>query len=122
MPDYNSIIITLENYWGEKLKRILLIHTGFDTTSREFFDVENATVIPNAMYGKYKLGYGSPKDYWFMVIETLNGSIYRTRDDFYCSVRSEDKGRVTVGINGDAKTMYVHFPASGDCSTSLKLI
>lgn len=119
MSDHITARINLENYWGEELKRIYIRHLGVRGKSISYLNVKNGEVIENALYGDYMLGDGSPVDYWFMEIETLNGEKYATKDNFSCSIKKSDNGNVTLGINGEAKTMYVHFPSSSDCSTAL---
>ncbi|CAG9423319.1 hypothetical protein [Providencia alcalifaciens] len=54
-----------------------------------------------------------------MEVETLDGKKYKNKESFYCSIADEDKGEVTIGVNGEARSMYVHFPKSSDCKTSL---
>ncbi|BBG59297.1 hypothetical protein [Providencia rustigianii] len=113
--------VTLENYWGEHLKRVYLSHTGFLTKVRTHLDMPDGTIYKDALIFQYQLGIGSPKDYWYMEIETLSGKKYRTKDNFYCSISEEDHGQVTIGMNGEEKTMYVNFPSSSDCKTNLNL-
>lgn len=84
-------------------------------------NVNHGVIIENALIIAYQLGLDSPQDYWYMEIETMDGVKYKTKEDFYCSLKEIDNGKVIIGINGEAKTMYVHFPASSDCKTSLKL-
>lgn len=111
--------ISLENYWGEELKYIFIQHSGLVSKSMSYYNVKQGEIILNALYGDYMLGEGSPIDYWYMEIETLNGEKYVTKTNFSCLIRSADNGKVTLGINGEEKTMYVHFPESSDCKTAL---
>lgn len=117
-----SGFVTLENFWGEELKKIHIRHTAKETQVMTYVNVANGAIIENALAFSYQLGFDSPNDYWYMQIETLTGDVYQTKENFYCSISALDLGKVTIGINGDAKTMYVHFPVSSDCKTSLNLV
>lgn len=127
MTNGNNLVIvmtgtaTLVNTWGAELKRVYLRHIGAESRAIEYKKVQNGMTISEALRFRYQLGWSSPKDYWYMEIETLSGELYKTKESFYCSINGADFGKVIIEIDGSSKDMLVKFPQSSDCSTSLNL-
>lgn len=116
-----------ENYWGEELVEVQLVHyvSGFiDTnkylmTSKRLENVANNTSLKKAFTVTYQKNNIDRYDFWEVVIRTLTGKIYRTKDRFRCSIAFYDSENIILGVNGDAQTLYVAFSSSSGCSTKL---
>nr|WP_282557177.1 MULTISPECIES: hypothetical protein [Providencia] len=123
-------LATFENFWGEDLTRVEIhyyISDIINSSEPRFYkrsfmrNVPNKSILKDVFSFKYELGVFDSYDYWQVLIETQSGRVYETKSNFYCSIKKEDHGQVTLGVNGESKKLYVHFPSSSDCSTALKL-
>ncbi|WP_265694429.1 hypothetical protein [Providencia rustigianii] len=120
---------TIENFFGEELKYIYVLHyvSGLTHKGSErrlidekfFSNLPNKSISENIFSFKYELGLPNSFDYWFIKLETISGKTYATKKNFYCSIKEEDRGKVILGVNGEAKTLYVAFSSSSGCSTKL---
>lgn len=116
-----------ENYWGEKLVVVDIIHymsNIFDVDQNNndivrLFDVNDKTKIFNTMIFIYGLGSVDLLDYWKVKIITESGKVYSSRSGLRCSIKNEDRGNVILGVNGNAKRMYISMTDSGSCSKPL---
>ncbi|MEY0975885.1 hypothetical protein AB7196_08020 [Providencia rettgeri] len=120
-------LATFENFWGEDLSSVVIEHyvnnlsnsrTKKYPSSQTLSKIANKAVMKDIFAFKYELGINDSYDYWVVEITTKSGKKYRTKSSFYCSITFEDKGKVVLGVNGDFKRLYVHFPSSSDCSTA----
>ncbi|MDD9338846.1 MAG: hypothetical protein PV362_04145 [Providencia heimbachae] len=127
---YYHGLATFENFWGEDLILVEIHYHISDIINnsearfykRKFIrNVPDKSILKDVFSFKYELGVSGSYDYWQVLIETQSGKVYKTKDNFYCSIKKEDHGQVTLGVNGESKKLYVHFPSSSDCSTALKL-
>ncbi|EKT55620.1 hypothetical protein [Providencia sneebia] len=116
-----------ENYWGEALHSVEITHyvKGFiDKTKRLqtyklLEDVPDKTVAEQHFQIVYEQRIIDSYDYWNVVIKTESGKIYRTKDNFYCSIAYYDDNQIILGVNGDAKSLYVVFTHSSGYNTEL---
>lgn len=121
--------LDFENYWGKKLVSVEIIHylssifdSGkFYSVYKKINNIEDKTVVPNAMGFRYSLGDFGYLDYWMITITTEDNEIYSTNGSHRCSIEEKDNGKVILGVNGDSKRMYISM-TSGNCSSSLKRI
>ncbi|HHR6129070.1 TPA: hypothetical protein ACS72K_000644 [Providencia alcalifaciens] len=111
------IYITFENFWYEDLKVVKFKHHSLNQkpTNFEIYNVKQGEKRNKAGHAEY----ANFHDYWFLEFETMSGERYLTKDNFYCDITEEDEEPVILGVNGDAKTMYVAFTHSSGCSTRL---
>lgn len=116
-----------ENYWGEELTKVDLVHyvSGIVNTTKIFMTSKTLQNVPDKASLKkeftiqFQRNSVESYDYWEVTIHTKSGKIYRTKDRFYCSIAFYDSENVILGVNGDAKTLYVAFSSSSGCSTKL---
>lgn len=128
--DYPVGICDFENYWGENLDSVEIIHfiSGIGTGSEHYkargvlVNVADKTKINNVLSFSHTNGSFGLYDYWRIRFTTESGETYKSKDKFYCSFSESDNHRVILGVNGDARTLYVAFPSSSGCSTKLKLV
>ncbi|ELZ5938253.1 hypothetical protein U0L13_000395 [Providencia stuartii] len=114
---WNLGFITFENFWHEKLKYVRLYHTTDNgkPTDMTLYHVENGSIIKKA--GSFE--YDGQLNYWRLEIITERGEKFITKNNFYCTITEEDDPEVIIGVNGDARTMYVAFSHSSGCKTKL---
>lgn len=114
------------NGWGEDLASITLRHRrGNDSEKEEMKTwraVKSATWTPESdeLKFKYETGMGSPYDYWWIKVVTLNNKSYSCKDNFYCSLSSGDDGSVKITADAAAKEAIVKFSSSSGCDVALK--
>lgn len=120
---------TVENFFGEEIKAYHVEHyvsnAGNSALVRRylrfdvFYNVPDKAIMKDKFWFTYELGVDDSYDYWYVRIETKSGKIYETKHNFICSVRESDKGKVTLGINGESMQFYVSCASSGSCATPL---
>lgn len=116
-----------ENYWGEELTRVDLVHyvsglidkTKLFMTSKTLLNVPDKTSLKKELAIQFQRNSIESYDFWEVTIHTKSGKVYRTKDRFYCSIAYFDSENVILGVNGDARTLYVSFSSSSGCSTKL---
>lgn len=113
--------VSIENYWGEEVKSISVEHKSGNIEKTEGFveNIKHGEKIDGVFHFYYQMGLFSPENTWSVSVLTNNGDIYKTEGYFSCSITDSDEGVTVIGINGDAKTVYVTFPKSGSCSKKL---
>ncbi|MEY0233450.1 hypothetical protein [Providencia manganoxydans] len=121
--------LDFENYWGEKLFSVEIIHYLSDIINvaeiysmyKKIMYVDDKTKVTDAMRFKYSLGDLGYLDYWKIKIITDNNEVYSSNGSVRCSIRPEDNGKVIMGVNGESKRMYISM-VSGSCSISLNKV
>lgn len=115
--------VKIENKWGTSITSIFLRHRRGNDESKEesttFINIPNKGVTENMDF-TYTTGAASPFDYWWIKFVTLSDDTFTCKNNFYCSVDSDDNGYVTIKLNGDDEHMYVNFSDSSGCKCSLK--
>ncbi|WP_250848307.1 hypothetical protein, partial [Escherichia coli] len=84
-------------------------------TDMTLYNIEHGKIIKKA--GSFE--YSGYEDYWRLEIITERGERFITKNNFYCSITEDDDPTVIVGVNGDARTMYIAFSHSSGCKTKL---
>ncbi|MEU3959416.1 hypothetical protein AB0F42_06295 [Streptomyces buecherae] len=113
------------NGWGEDLAQITLRHRRDNDPAKEetktWRAVKTAEWTPenDKLKFTYETGMGSDYDYWWIKVVTLNNKTYVCKDNFYCSVSSDDDGNVKVTVDGASKEMVIEFSSSSGCTVSL---
>lgn len=115
--------VYLINDWGVDLAQVTVRHRqGNDATKQDqhtFHNVEpDGTVGP--FPARYVVGSGSAYDYWWIKLTTQNGATYTCKSNFYCSISSDDDGKVYVRVDGSNKQLYVKFSKSSGCQVDLE--
>jgi len=62
---------------------------------------------------------GSPFDYWCIRIVEVSWNVYECKDDFYCSVSSDDGGEVEITSQSDSRDFRINFNSSSGCKCGL---
>lgn len=127
---YATGFCDFENYWGEELSKVeikhfisgILFHTEKKVVSVVLHNVADRKKIENVLMFYHTNGSLDHYDFWKIKITTKSGKVYTSKDRFYCSLSESDNNKAILGVNGDEETLYVAFPSSSSCSTSLKLI
>lgn len=128
---YREFTLTFENYWGEDL---ILVEINFleppspyGVSKTNYSDYGEALIrhVSNGQHitldEKFPY-YLDQSHYWRISFITKYGQTWASDFGFTCQIKPEDNDTVIIGINGDSKRMYVAFPESSTCSTSLHLI
>ncbi|EOV8087008.1 hypothetical protein AB7W75_08025 [Providencia huaxiensis] len=123
-------ICDFENYWGERLVSVEIIHflSGIlnrkeqYSVSKTIVDIADKTKVYHALSFPHLNGIAENYDYWRVKMTTESGKTYKSQNRFYCSLSESDNNKVILGVNGEAKTLYVAFPSSSGCSTPLVLV
>lgn len=119
-----------ENYWGEELFSYEIYHYVSDFINVEEKDMKyskgiylpHAATDEKAMVFSYYLNDASRLDYWKVLITTKSGLKYSSNSFIRCSIEEIDEGKVTIGVNGESKRLYISYPKSGGCSKAMGLI
>jgi hypothetical protein len=116
--------VSIENYWGEEVQSIIVVHHSGNMEGTEGFvkNIKQGEKEESVFHFYYQTGLFSPKNTWKVKVLTINNDVYETDGFFSCSITDSDKGVAVIGINGEAKTAYVSFPESGSCSEKLRFI
>lgn len=112
-------IITIENFWNEDLKLFRLIRSSDDIgvpSTKEFYNLKVRQVLPNVEHFVFMT---HDQFQWGVRIITANDEIWYSNGLFHCQISQRDNWQVTIGVNGDSKTMYVAPKSSGSCSRQL---
>lgn len=114
--------VYLVNDWGVDLAQVTIRHRRSNDGSKQeqytFHNVEpDSTVGPVPV--QYTVGSGSPFDYWWVKFTTQNGATFTCKANFYCSIGSEDDGKVYLRLDGSTKQLYVKFNKSSGCNVDL---
>ncbi|MGE7416257.1 hypothetical protein [Methylobacterium tarhaniae] len=125
MSTDHSGIVYLQNDWGVDLAQLTIRHRRSNDPDKQeeqtFYNVvAGDSVGPMAI--TYTTGAGSPFDYWWVKFVTQNGSTFDCKDNFYCSISSDDDGRVMLRLDGSDSELYVSFSSSSGCSVSISQI
>ena len=110
--------VTIENFWNEKIKELTLeCKTDADKyTEKEFYQIENKQILLDI----YKFVFFYDKEVsWHVTFTTEKGKTWSTNIFLPAQFTEADNGKVTVGVNGDSKQMYVAFPKSGTYTAKL---
>ncbi|HHR5880626.1 TPA: hypothetical protein ACS7XF_000537 [Providencia alcalifaciens] len=124
---FNYGYCSFENYWGEEIVNLDLKHyvSGFFDTSvthgsfNRITNIQDKTRQEKALVITYQKVAIDKYDYWNIAFETKSGKIFKTKNNFYCSISFLDSEYITLGVNGEEKTFYVSFSSSSGCSTKL---
>ncbi|MEX5890466.1 hypothetical protein AB6H11_07565 [Providencia vermicola] len=117
-----------ENFWGEELSEVVIRHhveshaiynNSRLLTEKVYHDIPDKTILKNVFYFLCEIGIDNSYDYWYVKIKTKSGKVYKTKTNFYCSIRESDHGKVILGVNGESRRLYLDFPSSSNCSTAL---
>ncbi|MEQ4692951.1 MULTISPECIES: hypothetical protein [Providencia] len=110
--------LTIENFWNEDIKEMKYVcyQDTLPISSEIFYNIKQKQIIPNAHL--FSL-YTETNSFWKIKFTTVSGAHWFTPNRLKCDDFKEDNSQVTIGINGDAKTMYVAFPSSKSCSIQL---
>lgn len=122
MSTDHSGSVYLQNDWGVDIARLTIRHRRSNDPDKQeeqsFYNVAaGAKVGPMAI--TYTTGAGSPFDYWWVKFATQNGTTFDCKDNFYCSISSDDDGTVTLRLDGSNSDLYVNFSSSSGCSVSI---
>lgn len=123
-------LASFENYWEEELESVTLSHKVKSRniifgdhsrleTSETFNNVPMQGKLIDVFPFKYEIGVENSYDYWEVHIRTKSGREFKSKPNFSCAIRKEDKGRVIMGVNAQSLRCYLAFPASGGCSTPM---
>ena len=124
----NHLRVVVENNWGIGLASIYLRHRigNEDSSEKEqehtWTNVQNGETTNNPMVVTIETGLFSPRDYWWIKIVDIASNAYACKDNFYCSLTSDDAATnrdVVVKLEGDSKEMKVVPPDSSSASVSL---
>jgi len=122
MADYHGYAY-VTNRWGCELKSIFLRHCrGNDESREESITLENVNDIEERkgpLCFTYTTSMGSPFDYWYIRIVEVSGNVYECKDDFYCSVSSDDGGEVEISLQGNLRDFRINFNSSSGCKCRL---
>nr|WP_282667096.1 hypothetical protein [Providencia rustigianii] len=115
--------ITFENFWGEDLNKVRIIHDISDLHSpvqgMYLYNVKNLSTTPDALSFFYRV---EDPHHWIVEFVTQSGKHWRSSVNFTCQIKPEDNHQVILGINGESKRLYAAFPASSSCSTELFVV
>ncbi|WP_299768232.1 hypothetical protein [uncultured Dokdonia sp.] len=114
--------VTVLNNWGVSLKELTIRHRrGNDPNEQEEMTYENIPVggKTEPLRIKYETGIGSANDYWWVKFVTIGNETFQCKDNFYCSISSDDDGEVLLTLEGDRIDMDVTFNESIGCSVDL---
>lgn len=111
------------NASGQNLKKVYIKHTvqkinNTIVNEKTYNDIKNAGSTAEPLVFTYITGVGSPFDYWFIDIEVEAGYKYKTKDNFYCSVSSDDNGIVVITISSNL-IAHFNFSSSSGCDIDL---
>lgn len=114
--------VYLQNDWGVDLAQLTIRHRRSNDSNQQeeqsYYGVQaGQNVGPMAI--TYTTGAASPFDYWWVKFETQNGTTFDCKNDFYCSISSDDDGNVTLRLDGSDSEMYVQFNSSSGCSVGI---
>ncbi|WP_445496882.1 hypothetical protein [Photorhabdus sp. SF281] len=116
-------IVTFKNDWGEDISSITIRHRRSNDPNKQeqetLNNIRSGETAESVLKVTYETGSGSPYDYWWVKFITSSGRLYTMKDNFYCSIGSNDNGNVTLRIDGATQEMYVTFSASSGCEVSI---
>ncbi|WP_154604569.1 hypothetical protein [Providencia sp. wls1914] len=115
-------LLSIENLWNEDLKKVEI---SFKNNANEY---GNVFIFYNLINGK-KLSditeftfSSTEQSYWMGIITTKSGEKWSSIDYLACKLNEKDNGKVTLSFKGNMRHMFVHYPISTSCSTSLHKI
>lgn len=110
--------LTIENFWTEDVKQITYVCYAnfFIVSHKTFYNVQQKQIIIDADLFTLNNKVATS---WSVDFITQSGSHWVTSNHLQCDDFKDNNGQVTIGINGDAQTMYVAFPSSKSCSIKL---
>lgn len=114
--------VYLQNDWGVDLSQLTIRHRRSNDPKlqeEQSYQLVAAGAKVGPMPITYTTGAGSPFDYWWVKFVTQNGSTFDCKDNFYCSISSDDDGNVTLRIDGSDTNMYVEFSSSSGCTVDI---
>ncbi|WP_404462823.1 hypothetical protein [Providencia rettgeri] len=119
-----------ENYWGEELSSVELTHfvSGyFDVTkklntSKTIYDIPDRTELKRIFTILFERATIDSYDFWSIKLVTKSGAVYETKEPLRCTISIDDSEFVILGVNGDAKTLYVAFSTMIGCSVKLNKV
>jgi hypothetical protein len=116
------------NHWGIDLASLTLRHRRSNNPDLQeevtWYNVSSGDTT-SGMSFIYETGAGSPFDYWWVSFVTINGHTYGCKDNFYCSVSSDDdlsRRSVILTLDGASREMRVDLPTSSDCTVSISKV
>ena len=113
--------VTFVNKWGATMSEITIRHRrGNDKDCEESITYHNlgeGKKTPQMEFA-YQTGLFSSFDYWWIKF-TVVGNKYSIKDNFYCSVASDDNGYVTLTADGSNSELNVEFDISNGCVVSI---
>lgn len=116
----------IENSWGLDIAFVTIRHRRSNDVTKEdisyYQDLKNGSKTENPLVFTYETGAFSAFDYWWINFITVNGDMYNCKDNFYCSVSSNDDGKVQINLDGSKKEMTVSFSVSGGCYVALNSV
>lgn len=120
---YNEGHFFVQNLTGQTLKKLYVRHRigNHESSMNEHARFENVEYWDSTKGTKfrYQTGFATPYDYWYIEIELENGYVYATKDDFYCSVSSNDNGLAFITIHEDLQARFI-FSSSSGCRVHLR--
>jgi hypothetical protein len=112
----------ITNNWGIDIATVTIRHRrGNDPTKEEsasYSVLRNGAKTPSPLSFTYETGLFSSYDYWWVSFLTADAKSYNIKDNFYCSVSSDDDGNVQFSLDGGGQEVNVSFSSSGGCTVS----
>ncbi|WP_437313091.1 hypothetical protein [Sorangium sp. So ce385] len=110
------------NNWGEQLTNVTLRHRYRNNPEHQqemTWPSLSTGAISTALRVQYWTGIGTGFDYWWIQFEDARGKIWSCKQNFYCSLESEDGGHtIYFFLSGAAEEMQIQMISSG-CEVSL---
>lgn len=123
---HTQAVFFVKNNLGYSILNITVKHTtsAYGVESSYFENIPAGGVTSGTSF-KYQTGAFSSFDYWFVDGVAAHGpgvAYFRTKDNFYCSLSSDDNGNAYLEIQGDRDSypshLHVYFSNSSDCNTN----
>lgn len=110
--------VTIENFWNEGIKEFILGYRtdDFFGVEKKFYHLDDKQILPDAY--KFVLSYDNVIS-WHVMLTTEQGETWSTNTFLPGHFTVADNGKVTIGVNGNSKQVYVAFPKSGTYAAKL---
>jgi hypothetical protein len=118
-----SAVVT--NSWNAMLYQVVLRHRRGNLPAAQ--EEASSLVVgvgqrTEPLVFTYDTGAGSPYDYWWIRLVSIDGGVFVCKDSFYCSLGPEDDGNVSMIVDFSAMYLAVAFSKSSGCTVPLSRV